>query len=178
MARHPPGERTHLATVGIGANLGDRRDTIARAIETLAEGRPDRLVSCSSLYETEPFGKTDQGWFLNCVVQVSTGLDPHAFLRWLLEIEARLGRVREERWGPRTIDLDLLLFDEVACTDRELTLPHPGIPHRRFVLEPLVEVAPDLVVPGLGVTVETLLERLRDPSRVVRLQPPLAAPKA
>lgn len=165
----------HLATVGLGSNVGDREQTIREAIEWLAARRENLLMACSSLYETEPFGKTDQEWFLNCVVQVKTLQELHGFFRALQQGEALFGRIREERWGPRTLDLDLLFFDDAVHSDPALTVPHPGVPHRRFVLEPLCEIAPDLVHPSLGETVRALLNGLADSSsRVIRLgRPPV-----
>jgi 2-amino-4-hydroxy-6-hydroxymethyldihydropteridine diphosphokinase len=167
----------HLATIGLGSNLGDRETTLREAILWLGAQRGNTLRSCSSLYETEPFGKTDQGWFLNCVIQIETSRDLQGFFQVLQEGEARFGRVRRERWGPRTLDLDLLFFDDAVYSDAELTIPHPGVAVRRFVLEPLCEVAPDLVHPSLGEKVSALLERLTESSRVVCLgRPPVRGP--
>lgn len=167
----PDAEATgHVATVGAGSNVGDRADTIRQAIRWLATRPGCLLMGCSSLYETEPFGKTDQGRFLNCVLQVETSRELQDFHHLLQEGEAVFGRIRAERWGPRSLDLDLLFFDDTVRSDPELTVPHPGVPHRRFVLEPLCEVAPDLVHPSLGETARTLLDRLGESPRVVRLR--------
>lgn len=159
----------HLATVGAGSNLGDREEVIRKSISWLGSREGNRLCACSSLYETEPFGKTDQDWFLNCVVQLETSHGPKAFFRQLQRAEDLAGRIRTERWGPRILDLDLLFFDDLVSSDAELTVPHPGVALRRFVLEPLCEVAPDLVHPVLGKTSKELLKELPEPSRVVRL---------
>jgi 2-amino-4-hydroxy-6-hydroxymethyldihydropteridine diphosphokinase len=159
----------HLATVGIGSNLGDREAAVAGAIERLARRQGNRVRAMSSLYETEPLGKRDQAWFLNCVLQMETDQDLKDFFRALQETEAEFGRQRVERWGPRTLDLDLLLFDDTIHSDPELTIPHPGIVDRRFVLEPLCEIAPELVHPSLQLRMRDLLEGLRDTSRVVCL---------
>lgn len=167
----------HIATVGVGSNLGDREQIIREAIEWIAVQPDNLLKACSSLYETEPFGKTDQEWFLNCVVQVETSREMQGFFHVLQEGESLFGRVRKERWGPRTLDLDLLFFDDAIYSDSALKVPHPGVPHRRFVLEPLCEIAPDLVHPSLGETARVLLERLAQTSRVVRLgRPPVPEP--
>ncbi len=163
----------HIATVGVGSNLGDRERTMREAILWLGAQAGNRLRACSSLYETEPFGKTDQGWFLNCVVQIETPEGLKAFFSFLQQAEALAGRVRRERWGPRSLDLDLLFFDDLVFSDPELTVPHPGVAFRRFVLEPLCEVAPGLVHPSTGETARTLLEHLEDSSRVVCLERPL-----
>lgn len=159
----------HLATVGVGSNLGDREAIMREAILWIGAQPGNTLQACSSFYETEPFGKKDQGWFLNCVIQVQTSLELKGFFRALQEGEALFGRARAERWGPRVLDLDLLFFDDTVHSDTVLTVPHPGIAVRRFVMEPLYEVAPDLVHPALKKTVSTLLDELKDSSRVVRL---------
>jgi 2-amino-4-hydroxy-6-hydroxymethyldihydropteridine diphosphokinase len=135
--------------VGLGSNLGDREENLDRALDLL-NGYAPRLVFCSSFYETEPVGVTDQPKFLNAVAEVrSDNLSPRELLDRLLEIERELGRDRttEERWGPRTIDLDLLLYGDEVIDEPGLTVPHPRLAERRFVLEPLHELAPELVLP-------------------------------
>ncbi|GIU95553.1 MAG: 2-amino-4-hydroxy-6-hydroxymethyldihydropteridine diphosphokinase [Gaiellaceae bacterium] len=149
-----------LAYVGLGANLGDRRATIERAVELLqaAEGVEVRRVS--TLRETDPVGIVDQPRFLNGAVELETTLDPRDLLALLLEIERALGRERTGlRWGPRTIDLDLLVFGQETISEPGLRVPHPRLHERAFALEPLAELAPDLEVPGLG-RVADLLARL------------------
>jgi 2-amino-4-hydroxy-6-hydroxymethyldihydropteridine diphosphokinase len=148
------------AYIGIGANLGDREATIARSLELL-DGSPEtRLVRVATLRETEPVGITEQPPFLNTAALVETTLGPRELLDRLLAIERSLGRVRGgERWGPRPLDLDLLLYGHIALDEPGLTLPHPRLHERRFVLEPLHELAPDLVVPGRG-RVDALLSTL------------------
>jgi 2-amino-4-hydroxy-6-hydroxymethyldihydropteridine diphosphokinase len=134
------------AYVGLGANLGDRERTIRRAVELL----PD-VVAVSQLIETDPVGYVDQPRFLNGVAALETELPPRALLERLLEIERSLGRTRDgPRFGPRTIDLDLLLYGDEQIDEPGLTVPHPRMHERRFVLEPLAELAPDLIVPGGG----------------------------
>lgn len=142
------------AYIGLGSNLGDRRAMIADALGKL---RPRRV---SSIVETDPVGKTDQPRFLNAVAEIETDLDPVALLDRLLEVEQGLGRVRHERWGPRTIDLDLLLYGDKQLTSDRLSVPHPELHRRRFVLEGLAELCPDRAVPGLGHTVRELLEKV------------------
>jgi len=141
-----------IAYVGLGSNLGDRRAMIAGAIDRL---RPRRV---SPIVETEPWGVTDQPRFLNAVAEIETELPPGALLDRLLDLERDLGRVRTERWGPRTIDLDLLLYGDRQVATPSLTLPHPRLHERRFVLEGLAELCPDLRVPGLDRTVRDLLD--------------------
>jgi 2-amino-4-hydroxy-6-hydroxymethyldihydropteridine diphosphokinase len=144
-----------VAYVGLGANLGDRECQLRRAAELI---EAERL---STIRETEPWGLADQPRFLNAVAELDTDLAPRALLERLLEVERSLGRVRTgPRWGPRAIDLDLLLFGERSVDEPGLTVPHPRLPERLFVLEPLAELAPDAVVPGLG-TVSELLAKLQ-----------------
>jgi 2-amino-4-hydroxy-6-hydroxymethyldihydropteridine diphosphokinase len=146
------------AYVALGANLGPREVTIQRAVDLLAAADDVSVVAVSQLRETDPVGVVDQPAFLNGVVAVDTALDARTLLATLLEIERALGRVRGERWGPRTIDLDLLVFGEETLDEPGLTVPHPRLGERRFALEPLVELAPDLVAPGLGRVSQALAE--------------------
>ena len=143
-----------VAYVGLGANLGEREETIRAAVAEL----PD-VVAVSPLRETDPVGVTDQPRFLNGVAALETELAPHELLDVLLAVERRLGRERRERWGPRTIDLDLLLYGDEVIDEDGLKIPHPRLRERRRVLEPLADLAPQLVVPGLG-RVEDLLAEL------------------
>ena len=148
------------AFVGLGANLGDREATIREALRLLGERDDVRVEAVSELRETEPVGLTDQPRFLNGAARLETTLAPRALVDVLLETERALGRVRSERWGPRTIDLDLLLYGEATTLDEPgLTLPHPRLHERRFALEPLAELAPGLEIPGRG-RVEDVIARL------------------
>jgi 2-amino-4-hydroxy-6-hydroxymethyldihydropteridine diphosphokinase len=135
-----------VAFIGLGSNLGDREENIRAALERLSELGPLRA---STVRETEPVGITDQPSFLNAAAEVETELSARALLESLLAIERDLGRDRtaEQRWGPRTIDLDLLLYGEEVVDEPGLTVPHPRLAERRFVLEPLHELAPELVLP-------------------------------
>ena len=147
------------AFVGLGANLGDREATIARAVELLSQAEGVEIVAVSSLRETEPWGPVEQPPYLNGAAEVETELPPRALLEVLLGVEQALGRRRSgERWGPRTIDLDLLLFDEVEVDEPGLTVPHPRLHERRFALEPLAELAPDAAVPGKGTVAQLLAQ--------------------
>ena len=147
--------------VGVGANLGTPRETIAAALALLDQESDVELVAVSTLRETDPVGYEEQPRFLNGVVQLGTELSPQELLARLLAIETRLGRVRGQgpRFGPRTIDLDLLLYGEETVDEPGLTLPHPRLHERRFVLEPLAELDPALEVPGRG-PVQALLTGL------------------
>ena len=152
------------AFVGLGSNLGDREATILRALARLKEEPEIRVVRVSTLRETDPVGYVDQPQFLNGVVELETELPARDLLTRLLAIERELGRTREDGppLGPRTIDLDLLLYGEDTIAEAGLQVPHPRLHERRFVLEPLAEVAPDIVIPGQG-PVETLVAELESP---------------
>jgi 2-amino-4-hydroxy-6-hydroxymethyldihydropteridine diphosphokinase len=138
------------AFVGIGSNLGDREAYVRRALELLAAEEGIEVVAVSELRETEPVGPVEQGPFVNGAALLATELSPRDLLDRLLAIEERLGRVRNERFGPRTIDLDLLVYGDDVTDEPGLTVPHPRLHERRFALEPLADLAPDLVVPGRG----------------------------
>ena len=139
-----------VAYVGLGANLGAREETLRRALELLAAADGVSLLAASQLRETEPVGVVDQPPFLNGAVALETTHTPRELLDLLLTIEASLGRVREERWGPRTVDLDLLVYGDEVVDAPGLRVPHPHLHERRFALEPLAELAPELDVPGRG----------------------------
>jgi 2-amino-4-hydroxy-6-hydroxymethyldihydropteridine diphosphokinase len=145
-----------VSYIGLGANLGDREANLRAALERLAELGGLRV---SSFRETDPVGITDQPRFVNAVAELETDLAAVALLERLLEIERQLGRdrSREERWGPRSIDLDLLLYGDEVIDEPGLTVPHPRLAERRFVLEPLHELAPDLVLPD-GRRIRDLLD--------------------
>ena len=148
------------AYVGLGANLGARERTLRRAVELLGETPGVTLAALSSFRETEPVGLLDQPRCVNAAAAVDTELAPRELLDALLAIERSLGRVRgEERFGPRTVDLDLLLYGDEEIDEPGLTIPHPRLHKRRFALEPLAELDPQLRVPGRG-RVSDLLESL------------------
>jgi 2-amino-4-hydroxy-6-hydroxymethyldihydropteridine diphosphokinase len=141
------------AYVGVGANLGDREATIRTALAALPG-----VIAVSALRETEPVGVVDQPPFLNGAAALETQLSARELLDLLLAVERELGRERGERWGPRTIDLDLLLFGGETIDEPGLTVPHPRLHERRFALEPLVDLDPELAIPGRGRLVELLTE--------------------
>ncbi len=138
------------AYVGLGANLGPREVTLLRAVDLLAETEGVDVLQVSQLRQTEPFGVVDQPPYLNGAVVVDTTLTPRELLERLLEIERQLGRVRDVRWGARTIDLDLLVYGDLSVDEPGLRVPHPRLAERRFALEPLAELDPALDIPGLG----------------------------
>jgi 2-amino-4-hydroxy-6-hydroxymethyldihydropteridine diphosphokinase len=150
-----------IAYVGLGANLGDRESTLRRAVELLDAGPGIDVVGVSSFRETDPVGYADQPRFLNAAVALETELPPRALLERLLSVERVLGRVRDgvPRYGPRSCDLDLLLYGRETVDETDLVVPHPRLAERRFALEPLAELDPELQLPD-GRRVEDLLARL------------------
>lgn len=152
----------------LGSNLGDRPQVLAAAREAIG-AQVGRIVNQSAVYETAPWGITDQPAFLNQVVKISTSLLPEDLLRVILNIEHDLGRVRYERWGARVIDIDILYFGQTVMDSARLTLPHPRIQDRRFVLAPLAEIAPDFLHPLLQKTSSKLLEDCPDTSAVSKI---------
>ena len=150
------------AFIGVGSNLGDRAKNLQRARDLLGSIRGIRVLACSSIRETEPVGgPAKQEKYLNGVWQIETELSSRKLLDHLVEIEKQLGRVREEKNGPRTIDLDILFYGQEVIHQPELTVPHPRLHERIFVLEPLAEVAPDFEHPVFKKTMKELLEILR-----------------
>jgi 2-amino-4-hydroxy-6-hydroxymethyldihydropteridine diphosphokinase len=146
--------------VALGGNLGDTRATLRQAIDALGSLPGTRLLAHSRFYRTPPWGLREQPSFLNAVAELETGLAPRELLDALLDIERGAGRIRDgERWGPRTLDLDLLYMEGVVLHEERLTLPHPRMAERAFVLLPLAELAPDLDLPGQG-RVDDLLAAL------------------
>jgi 2-amino-4-hydroxy-6-hydroxymethyldihydropteridine diphosphokinase len=148
----------NLVYLSLGSNIGDRearlRDAITR-LQTLG-----RVVSVSSFYETEPVEFTDQGWFLNCAVALETTETPEQVMEAILQIEHEMGRQRLQKKGPRLIDIDILLFSDKVVDSAQLTIPHPAMHERRFVLQPLAEIAPEAWHPVLKKTVRELLDTL------------------
>jgi 2-amino-4-hydroxy-6-hydroxymethyldihydropteridine diphosphokinase len=158
------------AFIALGGNVGDVRSTFDQAIALLCENGTVRVTAHSSDYRTPPWGITEQPPFVNAVIAVTTKLAPHDLLALTAECERKLGRerTRERRWGPRTIDLDILNYDDLVMIDRDLILPHPHLFERAFVLVPLAEIAPDQII--AGIRVRDALERLNT-SGIEKLPP-------
>jgi len=157
----------NTAFIGLGSNLGDKLKNCLEAIE-LIRGVPGcDLVAKSGFYRTTPVGVEGQDWYVNGVISLRTMLPAHDLLNWLLGIEKRMGRVRKDKWDPRTIDLDILLFGQTVINHEDLTIPHPLMHLRRFVLVPMVQLAPDSIHPVLGKTMSWLLENFSDDGQTV-----------
>jgi 2-amino-4-hydroxy-6-hydroxymethyldihydropteridine diphosphokinase len=163
-----------LSYTGIGSNLGDPLENCRLAIRIVSEAKGISLVCRSSFYRSEPVGLEEQPWFVNAVIQVRTSLTPRDLLTLLLDIEGKLGRKRRLKWGPRIIDLDILLFGDLIISEEDLIIPHPRLHQRRFVLEPLCEIGPDSIHPGLGKPMTTLLNRIQDEKTVIKVKPEVA----
>jgi 2-amino-4-hydroxy-6-hydroxymethyldihydropteridine diphosphokinase len=159
--------------LSVGSNLGDRENNLSRAMEEIEE-RGVKIVRRSSIYETEPVEIREQGWFLNAAVEAETDLMPQQLMSALLEIEGELGRRRRVKYGPRVIDLDILLFGSSIVKTPELVIPHPKMAERRFVLVPLAEIAPQAQHPVLRRSIAELLAECPDQSEVRRWAPPAA----
>ena len=160
----------HRAYIGIGSNLGSRMENCRKAIEAVAAREDCVLEAQSPFYETEPVYLEDQDWFINAVALIRTALAPEAFLARLQAIEQSMGpRGERPRFGPRVLDLDILFFDELVIQGGDLWVPHPRLHERRFVLQPLSDIAARFVHPVLGQTIGSLLAGLKDGQRGVRL---------
>jgi 2-amino-4-hydroxy-6-hydroxymethyldihydropteridine diphosphokinase len=157
----------NLVYISLGSNVGDRASNLRAAIERLDEA--GSVKATSGFYETEPVELRDQPWFLNCVVALDTSFGPAELLKKILAIEQEMGRVRTRDKGPRSIDIDILLFDDKIVEERGLRIPHPAMHQRRFVLEPLAEIAPEAVHPQLRKTAGELLATLPAGQAVRRL---------
>ncbi|MDO5707054.1 MAG: 2-amino-4-hydroxy-6-hydroxymethyldihydropteridine diphosphokinase [Andreesenia angusta] len=138
----------NIAYLGIGGNIGDRKKNIELSLKYLEESESIKIKKVSSLYETEPWGYTDQDWFMNIVVEIETALSPYELLDYCQYVENELKRERVIRWGPRTVDLDILLYNDYKSDDEKLTIPHPRMTERAFVMVPLYEINDSLVING------------------------------
>ena len=157
----------HLVYIGFGSNIGDRLKHIQNALHILSQTEGISLETISSIYKTDPVGYEAQGEFLNGVAAIQTSLSPLSLLNTLKDIETAIGRQHRIRWGPREIDLDILIYGDVCLQTEKLVVPHPEMHLRGFVLVPLAEIAPNFVHPVFQETVQTLLARLEDDKSVL-----------
>jgi 2-amino-4-hydroxy-6-hydroxymethyldihydropteridine diphosphokinase len=165
-AHIPHPDHLITAAIGLGSNLGDRRATLEAGLAAIAKLPGTRILRVSSFIETEPVGSIPQPRYLNGAAVINTSLPPRHLLHQLLAIERSLGRDRtkEQRWGPRTLDLDLLLYGDLILNEPGLTIPHPRLHERSFVLLPLVTIAPEVRVPTLNATIRQLADRSGTPT--------------
>ena len=150
-ASEPEGDGRARVVLALGGNVGDKALSLRRALRAIAAEAGVELTAVSRLYRTAPWGKTDQDWFVNACALGRTSLKPEALLERVKRLEVELGRKPAERWGPRVIDIDLIAYGDVTLKTERLTLPHPELFNRAFVLVPLAEIAPDLVIAGVRV---------------------------
>ncbi len=157
--------------IGLGANLGDPETAIKEALQKIERHKAGQVISSSSLYRTEPVGVKDQPWFVNAAAEIRTALAPADFRKALAKIETEMGRPEDRlKDGPRVIDLDVLLWDEHIIKEGDLEVPHPRLHQRKFVLEPLAEIAPCARHPRLEKTIKELLQALRDNTVVEKIE--------
>ena len=152
-------KNSKIVAIALGSNLGDSQQTLESALKIIAERKEITLKSCSSWYQTAPIGPSQPDYLNGCAI-LETTLKPHILLKTLLNIEYEFGRVRQERWGPRTLDLDLILYEDLILDSPDLIIPHPRMTQRAFVLAPLAEIAPNMIEPKSGLTISQLLEKV------------------
>jgi 2-amino-4-hydroxy-6-hydroxymethyldihydropteridine diphosphokinase len=157
----------NVAYLSLGSNVGDREAQLRDAKNRLA--KLCRVIAVSSFYETEPVEFTEQPWFLNCAIAIETSNTPQQLMASILRIEEEMGRRRVQNKGPRFIDIDILLFADAIMESKELTIPHPAMHHRRFVLQPLAEIAPQALHPVFKKTIRELLDAMPDGQTVTRM---------
>ncbi|AUM86988.1 2-amino-4-hydroxy-6-hydroxymethyldihydropteridine diphosphokinase [Clostridium botulinum] len=150
----------HTAYVAFGSNIGEKGNYIRKALEKIEE-RKMKIIKVSPIYETEPYGVLDQDSFLNGIVKIETNLTPEDLIGELLNIEKQLDRVRERRWGPRTIDLDIIFYDNLIINEKDLVIPHKDMENREFVLKPLCDIDENFIHPVLKKSVRELYDELK-----------------
>lgn len=159
-----------VAYIGLGSNIGDKTGNLKKAIDELGRVSGNKVLAVSSFYKTEPVGEVEQDWFINAVVKIETGLIPRELLKTLLDIERNLGRIREIKWGPRIIDLDILLYDDLVIEEEGLAVPHPHLHERGFALTPLAEIAPGYVHPRLKKSISEILSVFKGSKKIERME--------
>ncbi len=162
-----------ISFIGLGSNMENPAARCLEATEYIETTEGCKVLRRSSFYRTEPVGLLDQDWFVNAVIEIRTALSARVLMQVLQAIENKMGRQRSEMWGPRIIDLDILLYGQEIIQENNLKIPHPEFYKRRFVLEPLNEIAPYVIHPAFGVSVSGLLDRLEDASKVELLNIPI-----
>lgn len=150
----------HTAYIAFGSNIGDKENYIKKALEKIEE-REMKILKVSPIYETEPYGVLDQDSFFNGVAKIETNLEPENLIKELLDIEKHLDRVRERRWGPRTIDLDIIFYDDLIINEKDLIIPHNDMENREFVLKPLCDIDENFIHPVLKKSVRQLYDELK-----------------
>ena len=150
----------NIVFIGLGSNLGNRKENIITALQKIGKLPKTAIIKLSSIINTKPVGITNQPDFLNCIVQIKTILDPEQLLLELLKIEREMGRIRKQKWGPRIIDMDILFFNNEIINTQDLTVPHPEILNRKFVLTSMKEIAPQFLHPIEKKTIEELYAEL------------------
>ncbi|EJO5348846.1 2-amino-4-hydroxy-6-hydroxymethyldihydropteridine diphosphokinase [Clostridium botulinum] len=150
----------HTAYVAFGSNMGEKENYIKKALEKIEE-KGIKIIKVSPIYETEPYGVLDQDSFLNGMVKIETNLTPEDLIKKLLYIEKQLDRVRERKWGPRTIDLDIIFYDDLIINKENLIIPHKDMENREFVLKPLCDIDENLIHPVLKKSVKQLYDELK-----------------
>ena len=159
----------NMAFIGIGSNVGDKIRNCGQAITEISRCKQNTLLAQSSLYRTEPIGYTQQDWFINCVIEIETSLTAYQLLHVLEDVELSMGRKKIRKWGPRIIDLDILFFNDEIIRCKELTVPHPEVQNRAFVLVPLCEIAGDYIHPLLNKPISQLMADVGDKQGIKKL---------
>jgi len=159
-----------IAYIGIGSNQGDKIKYCNEAIKEISKYKGNAILDRSSFYRTEPWGKENQDWFINCAIKLQTLLNASELFKLLLNIETKLKRVKRDKWGPRTIDLDILFFNDEVINTPEVHIPHQMIQARKFVLVPLNGICPELIHPVLNKSVMELLKETTDNKEVIRIE--------
>jgi len=158
-----------VAYIGLGSNMGDKVANLKKAVLELGKVPGNKVLAVSSFYKTEPVGGVEQDWFVNAAAEIETSLTPRELLNKLLYIEKNLGRVRDEKWGPRVIDLDILLYDDLVMNEEGLSIPHPYLHERGFVLVPLAEIAPKVIHPKFKKSISELMRGIHDNKKIEKI---------
>ena len=159
----------HTAFIGIGSNRGKRKENCETAVKIISSHKDTEVVKKSSLYETEAWGEEGQNYFINCVAKIKTNKNVFDFFSFLQQAENKIGKEKESFWGPRKIDIDLLFFGQEIINEPDLKVPHPFLHLRRFVIEPLSEIAPDFIHPTINLPIKVLLKNLTDTKKVSKI---------